>query len=511
MIVDELGVGGMGVVYAAYDPELDRRLAIKVLLPSLLGEGRPRLVREAQAIARITHPNVVTVHDVGEVDGSVFVAMELVEGTTLGKWVDKNQPSIPELLDAFTQAGEGLAAAHAADLVHRDFKPDNVLVGHDGRVRVVDFGLARGRGSADSIGHEEHISQSSLDEALTEAGTVMGTPAYMAPEQLGGRLATAASDQFSFCVALYEALYGERPFAGKTIESLSVSVHAGTVRDAPAGRRGPSWLRRVLLTGLQAKPSARYGSMDALLRALARNPVARRRKWLALGTGALAVAAVAYGSGATRERSVCASSANELRAVWNPSRTRAIGKAFSDTALPHAEDTWTRVHQRLSDYTAGWTTQSTEACEATHVDGTQSAELLERRRGCLGERLQRLDAFLTVLDTPDRAVVDRAVRGARGLPDLEGCRDLAALQAGVAPPEQESTRRAVEQLRERTARAEALSSAAKYREEIEILEGVLEEARATGYMPVVATVEHQLARALRSIDDPAGVPLLRKA
>ncbi len=514
VIVDELGAGGMGVVYAAYDPELDRRLAIKVLLPSFVGPGRPRLVREAQAIARIAHPNVVAVHDVGQIDGSVFVAMELVDGTTLGRWVQDDAPSIPEILRVFTQAGRGLAAAHAADLIHRDFKPDNVLLGHDGRVRVVDFGLARGRGSADSIGSLDGLSHSSLDEALTEAGSVMGTPAYMAPEQIGGRLATASSDQFSFCVALYEALYGERPFAGKTIESLSVAVHSGQIREPPPGRRVPAWLRRVLLRGLQSKATERYPTMDALLVALARDPAARRRRWVVggvLGLGALGMAAMAYRSGTTAERSPCASAADEVRAVWNRDRRRAIGKAFGETNLPHAADTWSRVHEHLDTYASGWAAQATEACEATHVDETQPAELLERRRHCLGQRLERLDAFLAILDHPEAPVVDRAVRGVRGLPDLEGCRDVQALEAGVAPPENEATRREVEQIREQVAKAEAMSSAAKYREEAELLHGVLEQARATSYLPVIASVEHQLARALRSTNDDAGVPMLKLA
>jgi eukaryotic-like serine/threonine-protein kinase len=514
VVIDVLGVGGMGVVYAAYDPELDRRVAIKLLRPSLLGDGRPRLVREAQAIARIAHPNVVAVYDVGELDGAVFVAMELVDGQTLSKWLRAKPRTVPEILGVFRQAGRGLAAAHAVELVHRDFKPDNVLVGHDGRVRVVDFGLARGRGSAESVAVHDGLAFSNLDEALTEAGTVMGTPAYMSPEQLAGRMATAISDQFAFCVALYEALYGERPFEGKSMDSLTRAVYAGVIREPVTSRSVPAWLRRAVLQGLKTAPAARYASMTELLHALAANPTRRRRRRLVSGGAALtalAVIVLAYRSGAERERSPCAAAADEIGAVWNDERRGVIAAAFHGTELPHADDTWARVSQRLDDYVHGWADQATAACEATHVDGTQSTELLERRRRCLGERLQRLDAFLEVLNEPDAAVVNRAVLGVRGLPDLDGCLDVEALEAGVAPPEQEATRQAVAELRDELARTEALDSAARYHAQLEQLEPLLQRARETGYLPIIAEVEHAMARTQRSLDLPDGVPMLRDA
>ncbi|MEX1364976.1 MAG: serine/threonine-protein kinase [Nannocystaceae bacterium] len=514
VIIDTLGAGGMGVVYVAYDPELDRRVAIKVLLPSLVGEGRPRLIREAQAIARISHPNVVAVYDVGELDGSVFVAMELIEGRTLGKWLREQARTIPQILDAFRQAGRGLAAAHAADLIHRDFKPDNALVGDDGRVRVVDFGLARGRGSDDSISPTSGVLSSSLDEALTEAGAVMGTPAYMAPEQLAGRAATAASDQFSFCVALYEALYGERPFAGDTLASLSVAVYQGDIRSPSSGRSVPSWLRRVLLRGLQTRIEDRYPTMEALLAELSQDPSARRRRVAGgslLGVAALAAAALAYRSGATREHSPCAAATQDASAVWNDERRHDLAAAFADTGLVHAPDTWSRVERQIDQYVASWSDHATAACEATHVAGTQSPARLELRRRCLGERLQRLDAVLEVMEQPNSTVVNKAVGSARGLPDLAGCDDVTALEAGVAPPEQPQTRAEVEQIEAILAGIEALSSAARYREQVERLEVLLSRARATEYLPVVAAVEHALANAQLSLDLPEGSAMIRTA
>ena len=514
VVVDQLGAGGMGVVYAAYDPELDRRVAIKLLHPSLLGEGRSRLMREAQAIARLAHPNVVAVHDVGNLDGSVFVAMEFIDGQTLGRWLRDGERSLAEILGVFRQAGQGVAAAHAADLVHRDFKPDNVLVGVDGRVRVLDFGLARGRGSAESLGYGDGLSVSNLDEALTEVGTVMGTPAYMSPEQLAGRMATAQSDQFAFCVALHEALYGLRPFEGKTIQSLSKEVYAGHIREPPPGRSIPYWLRRVILQGLQTAPRDRHASMEALLAALVYDPGRRRRHAITIasvGAGAVTLAALAYTSGASRDRSPCYAAADEINAIWSDERREQLGAAMRATELPYAEDTWTRVSERLDDYAKGWREQSVAACEATHLDQTQSTQMLERRRRCLGERLQRLDAFLDVLAQPEPVVVDHAVQSVLGLPDLEGCRDLAALQAGVAPPEQESIRLAVQQLRDDLAHIEALSSGNRYQQQIDALQPMLEEARATGYLPVIAAVEHSLSRAQRSLDLEEGIPNLRAA
>ncbi|MCX4243897.1 serine/threonine-protein kinase [Paraliomyxa miuraensis] len=514
VVIDELGAGGMGVVYAAYDPKLDRRIAIKLLRPSHLGEGRPRLMREAQAIARISHPNVVAVHDVGEHEGAVFVAMEFVEGQTLGRWLRACARTIPEILDVFEQAGRGLAAAHEAELVHRDFKPDNVLVGSDGRVRVVDFGLARGRGSAESIGPSDSVSRGSLDEALTEVGTVMGTPAYMSPEQLAGRMATASSDQFAFCVALYEALYGERPFRGTDVQSLSKAVYTGAVEEPPAGRSVPMWLRREILRGLRVAPRNRHPSMEALLHALRADPSLRRRRWLAagaVGLGTVTVLGLAYASGSWPSRSPCEASAQEIMAVWSDEQRAAVAAAFRATSLPHAEDTWARVAQQLDAYADRWSTQATEACEAALVKQTQSTDLFERRRRCLGERLQRLDGFLGVLVEADATVVDHAIQGIAGLPDLEGCSDTDALLSGVAPPEQESTRQEVGRLRTELAHAEALSSAGRYRELIERLEPLVEQARALGYPPLQAELEHALARAKRSIDDAEGIPLLRTA
>ena len=292
-VLKTLGEGGMGVVYSAFDEELDRRIAIKVLGSDVVSvfRGRTRLMREAQAMAKLSHPNVVHVYEVGEVEGHVYIAMEFVRGTTLREWLDEGEHSLQERLDMVMQAGEGLVAAHASGIIHRDFKPDNVMVGGDGRPRVLDFGLARGRDEKDE---NEGVSDRTLNTALpdrassvlsariTQHGAVMGTPAYMSPEQHFGLATDAASDQFNFCVVLYEALYGERPFDAENRMMLAVATKQGQIQPPPPGTDVPARVREVLLRGLKPEPAERWGSMRELLDALraAASPPARRTPWI---------------------------------------------------------------------------------------------------------------------------------------------------------------------------------------------------------------------------------------
>jgi len=276
-----LGAGGMGVVYAAYDPNLERRVAIKLLRPELSSASasiQDRLVREARVMARLSHPNVVAVHDAGMYDGRVFIAMELVEGVTLREWQQARVRSWREVLAVFIAAGRGLAHAHGSGLVHRDFKPENVLISKDGRVRVTDFGLAR-----PSSEHTEPAVMVSSGTAavVTQTGAIAGTPAYMAPEQLRGTPPDPRTDQFSFCVTLYEALYGTRPFPARTVELLTEQLKRGLVGAPPTGDV-PAWLYAILERGLRVSPDERYPAMEALLAALASPPVVKRkrRRWL---------------------------------------------------------------------------------------------------------------------------------------------------------------------------------------------------------------------------------------
>ncbi|MBC8070554.1 MAG: serine/threonine protein kinase, partial [Deltaproteobacteria bacterium] len=292
-ITERMGHGGMGVVYAAHDDELDRDIAIKLLRPDLAPDlsGRERLLREAQAIAKLSHPNIVHVYEVGTEGERVFMAMELIRGQTLRQFC-AGKPW-QAIVDVFMAAGEGLAAAHAAGVVHRDFKPDNVIVDERGRPRVVDFGLARAPAGAalpDHVDTDQHAamlatatsphSERPLD--LTGTGTVLGTPAYMAPEQFARADPDARTDQFAFGVSLFEMLYSRRPFPGSTYTELVGSILKGMKVEAEAGPLGvPRKVRQIVLRALARDPEGRFASMDELLLALRKARAPRQRRALA--------------------------------------------------------------------------------------------------------------------------------------------------------------------------------------------------------------------------------------
>jgi len=283
-----LGAGGMGAVFRGRDPELERPVAVKLIRPTgrRREKFRARLVREAQALAALSHPNVVTVYEAGTHDDGVFVAMELVSGVTADDWVTDRERPWKDILAMYVDAGRGLSAAHAKGIVHRDFKPSNVLVGDDGRPRVLDFGLATSGGAASSWDDEAEDSEPSgevLSTRLTQAGEVMGTPAYMSPEQITGKPITFASDQFSFCIAVWEALVGLRPFPGKTFESLRAALSSNRRRPPPTGNRIPRRVLAILDRGLDPDPLRRWPTMDDLIAALDRGRTAARTRWRAAG------------------------------------------------------------------------------------------------------------------------------------------------------------------------------------------------------------------------------------
>ncbi len=314
LLLQRLGTGGLGEVYKAFDPELDRKVAIKLLKPSMLERSPARLqtmlLREAQAMAKIAHPNVVTVYDVGTLDENrVFIAMELIKGVTLRTWVRDRDPTWREIRDLMVQAGHGLQAAHEAGIIHRDFKPSNLLVDGRARVWVLDFGLARAElrdrsvRTPDSIDvNVEPDSQNSLllYEPITNVGTVVGTPEYMAPEQFDRSTIDARTDQFAFCVTLYEALYGYRPFPGRQLEALEAAKLAGELLEPPEDSQVPGWLLRAMARGLSPNPGDRYPSMRELLHAMMHDRRSRRRQWTALVATGLGSAALAWSVTALR-------------------------------------------------------------------------------------------------------------------------------------------------------------------------------------------------------------------
>ncbi len=321
-IVDRLGAGAMGVVYRAEDAELGRSVAIKLLHrpePTLT----ERLVREARAMAKVTHPNVVAVYDVGTQAGATYIAMELVGGDSLRAWQQRR--TIHDIVQAYVAAGRGLSAAHDAGIVQRDFKPDNVLVGSDGRVRVTDFGLAAS--PIDARTPSSTASASMSDVNLTTSGSVMGTPAYMAPEQFEGGNVDARTDQFNFCASLYEALYGERPFEGATFPELHDNVVNGRIRTAPSNSRVPKALRSIVVRGLAVRPGDRHPSMALLLRELARD---RARPWRRAAL-ACAVVGVALGVGLAVDHLLRDRVTDEIRVAFEATG-RQTARAFDRLA-----------------------------------------------------------------------------------------------------------------------------------------------------------------------------------
>ena len=421
-----LGAGAMGVVFAAYDPELDRQVAVKVLRNDARDERirtalTARLLREAQAMAQLAHPNVVAVHDVGWFGDRIFIAMELVHGQTLTAWLAADDRPLREVLAVFVAAGKGLAAAHAAGLVHRDFKPDNVLVGHDGRVRVSDFGLAhRAAEPAERVAILD-----GEERGRRSTAALAGTPFYMAPEQLVGERVDARSDQFSFCVAICAALTGAHPFS------------PGRRSAGPPRRHGlPAWLWRAVQPGLATARDQRYPSMDVLLARLA--PGLRPARWVWPVTAAVALAVIAATTAGVSEaeRSVgptCEGAARLLADAWDPARARAIDAAFRASGRADAAESFAATSLLLDQYAHAWIALRTEACERRNVHGDPGDTVLKLRVACLDARRSELRALTTALVTADAARVDGAVTTVQALGPLATCADDDALQRPMRP------------------------------------------------------------------------------
>jgi tetratricopeptide (TPR) repeat protein len=496
LVLELIGMGAMGAVYTAFDPELERKVALKLLRPDArTEEARQRLVQEARAAARLTHPHVVAVHDVGSWNGQVFITMERVDGETLRQWQGRPRPW-SEVLRAYLRAGEGLHAAHEAGLVHRDFKPDNVLVDRTGRVRVTDFGLARPVGPAEGAldtaaleGAGSGAGSASLGAgALTRTGAVVGTPAYMSPEQLEGRAVDARSDQFGFCVALYEALYGEKPFAARTVEELRAAVRSGQVRPPPKGTRVPEWLRRALLRGLSVDPERRFPSLAELLAELGRDVGWRRRgPWLAVALLVPTVAAsLALVLSLQARQALCTGGDARMAEVWNPERRERVQRAFAATGQVYAEDAWQRVAAALDRYVAGWAERHRDTCEATRVRGEQSEAVLDVRMACLEQRRRELGALVERLAQADGTMLLLATSATGQLPPVSVCDE------GVVPGRQEplprdaEARQKIDAVEQQLARVWAMHSLGQYVAGLEEARRAARAAAETGHAPTEA-------------------------
>jgi len=505
-----LGSGGMGVVYVAHDQELDRQLAIKFLRSGVQEwdtRGEARLVREAQAMARLSHPNVVQVYEVGNHEGQVFLAMELVHGTNLREWLRTEDRPWQDVLAKLLQAGRGLAAAHRAGIVHRDFKPENVLLDDDGRVLVGDFGTARGARAEHNDDDAPTTDRSpsaerssgSLHMTLTATGVALGTPAYMSPEQHLGLETDARSDQFGFCVALYEGFYGVRPFVASGRADLVTQAMERKYRVPVKQPKLPTRIRNAILRGLSGSPDERFHDMDALLRELTLEP--KKKLWrMAMAGGAIGAMAVSASVFALADVP-CDATTLGVGELWNDEQRRVVRHAIVQTELPFASLAAANVIDALDGYAAGLSAGRVDACRATAVDHVQSEQLLDARMRCLDRRSRSFRALVGTLTEGGNDAAIHAAEAVTKLPELESCSNLERLSQNVhlaaADPASEADVSA------RLAESAALEYSGKFQDAAEMARAALRDARATGHVPTIAEALFRLGSTQMALDDKA--------
>ncbi|HWB78006.1 MAG TPA: serine/threonine-protein kinase [Nannocystaceae bacterium] len=508
VVVGTIGRGAMGTVLRAYDPKLRREVALKLLRPDqLAAEGEARMVREAQAMARLSHPNVVAVYDVEVAAGSVMLAMELVQGPTLGSWLARGR-EWPEIIAVFRQAGAGLAAAHRAGLVHRDFKPHNVIIAPHGALgeitpiaKVTDFGLAKAADGAAprlSLSPERSQEIDDFSATLTRGDVVIGTPRYMAPEQCIGEPAGEAADQYAFCVALWEALVGAPPFFGETMADIARKKLAGPP-SWNGGRDVPRTIAVALRRGLAPAAKDRWPSMEALLAVLDVTP--RRRRRLALALGVVGVAGATTLLVLRHDEGPCTGAAERIAEVWNDGARTDVRAAMVATALPYAESTASRVATRIDAWGDAWVDQHVDACTATQVRGEQSTEAMDLRMGCLQRGRASLATAIELLRAADVELVDRADELVDGLPAPTTCADALALRADVPPPTDADTAARVERARERLAELATRIDAGRWADARPLLLGLRDESEALGYAPLSAEIAVALGFVQRELGE----------
>jgi len=510
-VLRPLGRGGMGVVYEAYDAQLDRRIAVKVLRPPGLVDADPRraerLLREAQAIAKLSHPNVVAVHEVGALDDALYMAMELVEGRTLRKWLEAQSRSWRAIVEVFVQAGRGLSAAHTAGLVHRDFKPDNVMIEPSGRVRVLDFGLARLAGVEPSVDHdtlagesEPHHkraadSGSASSDQLTATGLVLGTPAYMAPEQRRSPAALPASDQYGFCVTLHEALYGVRPSPPDTPAAMQSRQRAASGVPAP--------VRRIIDRGLAEAPADRFPSMATLVAALERTLQRSRWPWLATAAGlSAAVTAAALAIPASAD-DPCPSADARVAQVWNPERRARLAAQLSAHDRAFAADASPKIVEALDARMQRWANTADDSCRATRIQATQTEDIRLWRSLCLDAQLRRVDVLLEVLEQADATATAHAVATLAELDDVDRCDAARAGTTPIVAPRNAESLAALHRLERSLGEARALGDRGDYVEGAERADEVATAALAVDMPPLAAKAYRLQADLLMEAGTPA--------
>ncbi|HMF43777.1 MAG TPA: serine/threonine-protein kinase [Polyangia bacterium] len=488
-ILGAVGRGGMGEVYAAYHPDLDRRIALKVVHEAGGDSAvrRARLLREARAIARLSHPNVVSVYDAGTVDDRVYIAMEFVEGETIHEWLRSSPRSWREVLDLFLGAARGLAAAHAAGVIHRDFKPQNVMIGRDRSVRVMDFGLARlAEEPAEHQEISDAVERSPVPVTVTKTGALIGTVAYMAPEQFRGEPLDARADQFSFCVAFHEALHGRRP----ALAHITAAPDADSAEEPQTSV--PAWVRAIVSRGLAENRDRRFTSMDELIAAIQRGRARPRRRAIGVSVGLFALLVAFGGWRVARGAHInCAVPADRLAAVWSGNddpRRQSIHRAFEASGLPTADTSWERVSKVLDDYVHKWSAMYVDTCEATHVRGEQSGEVLDLRMSCLAENMDEVGALTTVLTSADAEALTHSVTAVQGLTPVQRCADLAILRSAVPLPRDPKTLETVRRLRTAMKEAQARRDIGDFKGALERALALRPNVEAAGYAPLLAEV-----------------------
>ncbi|MCH9688698.1 MAG: serine/threonine-protein kinase [Deltaproteobacteria bacterium] len=489
-----LGQGGMGIVLEAYDDTLARTVALKLLYGRMVESRRKRLLREAQALAQLSHPNVVQVYEVGVIEEQMFIAMELVEGQNLRRWQEQRRPW-RQVIDVYEQAGRGLAAAHAEGLIHRDFKPENCIMGNNGRVCVLDFGLARGLrdtdDSSDGTTKPESLDKSSLTRKITQSGKVLGTLSFLPLQQLVGLPADEKSDQYSFCVSVYEALYGVLPFCDAAALTLLHAQEDRNFQPVPSGSGVPRRVRKILLRGLARDPNERWPSVEALLHALLK--VRHPRRWRVVAGAA--VLGLSFGAGAfavEMQEEPCSDPDAELDGAWSPADKKAVRTAFESSAHPEAQQLFERVENELDDYTHQWVVMYEVSCRANlrrSVDARDEDERIQ----CLDRHLGRLKATIDTLagiETPAQAL-ERMVLPFK-LPGLESCNDPVASRD--ATPLDAGLRKEVTALRREIDHANTLADVGALSPATAVATSAVDSARRLEHLPTLAEALETLGR-----------------
>jgi eukaryotic-like serine/threonine-protein kinase len=472
-LLERIGQGGMGVVYAAFDRLLDRKVALKFVAVGADREGSLRLMQEGKALARLADPNVLSLFDVFQIGEDVVLSMELVDGQTLAAWLDAAPRTWRQVVDAFLAAGEGLAAAHAKGIIHRDFKPSNVLIGADGRVRVADFGLSLATAAAIPDGAP---TERNPDARLTDGRLRVGTPAYMAPEQRESGVATEQSDQYSFCVSMSEAL--------------------AKVSRVPRGISG------VIARGLQKNPQHRHDTMSALLRGL--RSAAGRRTRVGWATAALATLAfaVVLGTQVQARRAVCVDSAAGIREVWNaPRRSRLEASMLARQATSSQVNT---VLSAIDEFERSWAATQQAACEATRVRGVSTEHLLELQTTCLDQRRTELESLVGLIEQAEPAMLWRSAGAVQGLAAPTACANVTRLSLLPPLPTAASERAGVDAARSGLAEATALTLAGRPKDALERIERVAKDVGDESYGPLRAELlqaRGTLLRRMGKIDE----------